>query len=166
MSRPAGHALQLAGTGLVFLGLAVVVAALVVAGRYPTVPLGAFVAGALAAGAPLMIAGGRLNGRGRGLVLGRSPDEAAREYRDSTTLLAFYLLFLWTLGAIVAAPVFARATGLIHPTDTFTRVWITSWMLALCAARPWVTRPLWRAIERRVRARREVPTVVPWNGGS
>lgn len=150
----AGHGLQLAGYALTFLGLGVVVAALAVSGSYPTVPLWMFLLGAVAIAAPMMIAGGRINSRGRGLVLDQSPEQADREYREGNLLLFLYVVFLMLHGLVVAAPVFARATGLVYPSDTFIKVWIYSSMLTLCAGRYWITRPLWSAIARRVQARR------------
>jgi hypothetical protein len=155
--KPAGHALQLLGDALVFLGLGVVTAAVFVAGSYPAVPLWVFVSGAVALGAPLMVAGGRIDSRGRGLVLGMSPERAAGEYRVQAVLMALYLGFLWLLGSLAAAPVFVRATGLAYPSDTFVLTWLVGWVLVFCAGREWVTRPLWRAIERRGLARWRAP---------
>lgn len=152
-SRLAGHARQLLGYALVFLGLAVVTAALFVAGNHPTIPLWVFVAGSTAIGAPLMIAGSRINARGRGLVLNQSPEQAAAQYRQTTALLALHLGMGLLLTAFVIAPLLLRATGWVHPGDVFTRVWITAWLFALCATRDWTTRPLWREIEKQVIAR-------------
>jgi Na+-driven multidrug efflux pump len=145
-----GHGLQFLGSSLVFLGLAVVIAALVIAGRHPAVPLWAFVAGGGAVAAPLMVAGGRINGRGRGRVLGQSSEQAAREYRTTTTLMALHLGLTFLLVAFITAPLFARALGLVNVGDAFVKAWVIGWMLTLCASREWVTRPVWRAVERRV----------------
>jgi hypothetical protein len=153
-SKLAGHALQLLGYTLTFLGLGVAVVALFLAGNYPTVPLWVFLAAGVAVGAPLMIAGGRIDGRGRGRVLELSPEEAAREYTEKTLLTALHLGLGFLLTALVIAPVLLQATGWVHPSDVFTKVWIIGWMLALCACRDWITRPLWRSIEGRVIARR------------
>jgi hypothetical protein len=152
-SRLAGHVRQLIGYALVFLGLAVVTAALFVAGSHPTIPLWVFVAGSTAIGAPLMIAGSRIDARGRGLVLDQSPEQAAAQYRQTTVLMAIHLGVGFLLTAFVIAPLLLRATGWIHPSDVFNRVWITGWLLILCATRNWTTRPLWRAIEKQVIAR-------------
>jgi hypothetical protein len=151
----AGHGLQLLGYALVFLGLGAVAAMFFAAGSYPTIPLWAFVSGALAVAVPLMIAGGRVNSRGRARVLGVSPEQAEREYRDGNWLLLVYLGLLGLQGGLVAAPLFARATGFVHPSDTFVTVWIVVWMFILCAGRGWITRPLLRGAARRVQARRE-----------
>jgi hypothetical protein len=155
----AGHALQLLGYALVFLGLAAAAVLLFASGRYPAAPMWAFVSGAVVCGAPMMIAGGRINSVGRGLVLGMSPGRAARQYRVQTVLMALYLGFLWLLGGLAAAPVFVRATGLAYPSDTFFSVWLAAWVLIFCGGRPWVTRPLWRAIERRALARMGEPRI-------
>jgi hypothetical protein len=155
--RLAGHALQLLGHALVFLGLAAAAAALFAAGNHPTVPTWAFAAVGVAVGTPVMIAGGRINNRGRALVLGLTPARAAREYRLQVVLLALYIAFLWLHGAWVAAPLFVRGTGLADPADSFVSVWVVAWMLLFCAGRDWITRPVWGAIERRVLARRGQP---------
>lgn len=147
-SKLAGHAQQLLGYSIVFLGLAVVTAALFVAGNYPTIPLWVFVAGSTVIEAPLMIAGGRIDARGRGLVLDQSPQQAATQYRQTTVLMALYLGMGVLLTAFVIAPLLLRATGWVHPSDTFVRVWIIGWLMTLCATRDWTTRPLWRVIER------------------
>jgi hypothetical protein len=149
-SRLAGHALQLLGYTLTFLGLGVVAAALFLAGNHPSVPLWVFLAAGAAIGAPLMIAGGRIDSRGRGRVLNQTPEEAAAHYRQTTVLLALHLGMGFLLTAFVIAPLLLRATGWVHPSDDLTRIWIIGWLLALCATRDWTTRPLWRAIERRV----------------
>jgi hypothetical protein len=148
-----GHALQLAGHGLVFLGLGVAAAAMFASGNHPAVPTWAFVAAGVGLGAPLMIAGGRIDSRGRGLVLGQSRELAAREYRQSTVLLALYLGFLWLLGSLCAVPVFFIAAGWVQPDGVFVKLWLAAWVLIFCAGRDWTSRPLWRAIERRARAR-------------
>jgi hypothetical protein len=101
-------------------------------------------------GAPLMIAGGRIDSVGRGRVLDQSPEEAARAYREKTILMALHLTLTGILTAFVVAPLLVRATGLAYPSDTFVKVWSIGWLLTLCASRDWVTRPLWRKIERRV----------------
>lgn len=149
-SKLAGHALQLLGYTLTFLGLGVAAAALFLAGNYPTVPLWVFLATGVAIGAPLMIMGGRIDSRGRGRVLDQSPEEAAREYREKAVLMALHLALTGILTAFVIAPLIVRATGLAYPSDTFVKTWIIGWLLTLCASRDWVTRPLWRAIEGRV----------------
>lgn len=151
--RFAGHALQLLGYSLSFLGLAAVVLALLAAGRFPGVSLGVFVAGGVVVGAPLMIAGGRIDCRGRALVLGLSPEDAAREYRQGVVLLAVYLAILLGQGFWVAAPVFLCALGLARPGDPFVSVWVVAWMLLFCVGRGWITRPLMAAAARRVRGR-------------
>ena len=127
----AGHGLQLLGYALIFIGLGVVAAVLLVAASYPAVPMWAFALGALAAGAPLMIAGGRINSRGRGQVLGVSPEHAAGEYREQNLLMVLYLGLLLLQGILVAAPLFARATGLVYPSDAFITVWLFASMLTL-----------------------------------
>src|SRR5262245_52074412 len=96
----AGHTRQLAGYALVFLGLAVATGILFASGRYPAVPMWEFVLAAVVLGAPLMIAGGRLNARGRGQVLGVSRECAAEEYRQQNVVLAAYLGFLFAHGAL------------------------------------------------------------------
>jgi hypothetical protein len=148
-SRLAGHALQLLGYLLTFLGLGVVAAALFIAGNHPSVPLWVFLAAAVAIGAPLMIAGGRIDSRGRGRVLDQTPEEATAHYRQTTVLMALHLGMGFLLAAFVIAPLLLRATGWVHPSDAFTRMWIVGWLLTLCAGREWITRPVWRAIERR-----------------
>jgi hypothetical protein len=152
-SKLAGHGLQLSGHLLCFGGLAAAAAVIFVAGNHPSIPMWWFAAGAAALGAPLMIAGGRINLRGRRLVLNQSPEEAAGDHFESTTLLALFLAFLWLHGLWIAAPMFLRATGLGHPSDAFVSVWIVGWTLTLCAARDWISNPIWQAIERRARAR-------------
>jgi hypothetical protein len=149
----AGHVRQLFGYALVFLGLGVAAGVFLTAGRYPTVPLWWFVSVAVVLGAPLMIAGGRLNARGRGQVMDIMPESATEEYHRQNVLMAAYLGFILAQGFLVATPVLARGTGLVFPSDTFVSVWVVVSMLALCAGREWVTRPVWRAIERRLLAR-------------
>jgi len=153
----AGHALQLLGYSLTFLGLAVVVVALFAAGSYPGVSLWVFVSGGIVVGAPLMIAGGRIDSRGRELVLGMSPEEAVREYRQGVVLLAVYLAVLLLQGFWVAAPMFLCVFGLAQPGDPFVSVWIVTWVLLFCAGREWITRPLMRAAARRIREQRSTP---------
>lgn len=160
-SKLAGHGLQLLGHALVFLGLGVAAGALFVATSYPTVPLWAFVSGGTALGGPIMIVGGRINGRGRGIVIGMAPGDAAREYRVQTIVLALYLGFLWLHGAVVAAPLFVCWTGLVRPHDPFVLAWIVTSMLALCAGRDRISRPVWRAIERRAISRWGAPKALP-----
>jgi hypothetical protein len=146
----AGHGLQLAGFALTFLGLGAALAVIFASSTYPTIPFWAFAVGAVVVAAPLMIAGGRINKRGRGLVLDMSPEEADREYQTGNLLLFVYIVFLMMHGFIVAAPLFVRATGLVYPSDTFVKVWIYASMLTLCAGRYWITRPLWNAIAQRI----------------
>jgi hypothetical protein len=152
-SKLAGHALQLLGYMLTFLGLGVSAAAFLLAGNYPTVPLWVFVTAAVVIGAPMMIAGGRIDGRGRGWVLGQSPERAAREYREKTVLMAFFLGFILAHSALVTAPLFARTAGLLNLSDAFIKVWLVGSLLILCAGRAWISRPLWQVIEARVRKR-------------
>jgi hypothetical protein len=149
----AGHAFQVAGYGLCFLGLGVAVAAFLVAGCFPTVPLWVFVASAMALGAPVMIAGGRINSRGRGLVLGQTPAEAAREHRRTTILMLLLLLFLLAHSAFITAPVLLWAIGLVQPHPMLVRVWVGGSMLVLCLGRDWISRPLWDVLERQVTGR-------------
>ncbi len=86
-----GHLLQLLGHALVFLGLGFAFLAMVIATNYYSVPFWVFVLAAIAIGAPVMVAGGRINSVGRGLVLGISAEEATKEYRRGTVLLGVYL---------------------------------------------------------------------------
>jgi hypothetical protein len=151
--RLAGHGLQLLGYTLTFAGLGVAGTALLLAGNYPTVSLWVFVAVGVAVGAPLMVAGGRVDARGRGYVLGQSHEQAAAHHRRTTILMALHLGMGLLLTAFVIAPLLLRATDWAHPSDDLIRYWIIGWMLTLCATRYWTTRPLWRAIERRVSER-------------
>ena len=156
-SKLAGHAMELLGFALIFLGLGLATAVLFISGKHPEVPFWQFVVGALVVGVPTMIAGGRINSRGRGRVLGMSPESAAREYHEGNVLLAFYLGFVMLHGLFIAWPMFVCATGLLHPRDPFVRGWIVATMLILCAGRNWISRPLWLKIERRVRTRWKMP---------
>jgi hypothetical protein len=159
-SRWAGHGWQLLGHGLVFLGLAIVVAGLFVSGYFPGVPFWQFVVASMAIAVPLMLVGGRIDARGRGLVRNVEPATAAREYRQSVAVTAAYLGFLWILGLLAAAPVFGRAVGL-EVSDAVFAAWLAVWVLVFCGGRPWVTRPLWRAIERRVTGKEAVEPDCP-----
>ena len=167
-SKLAGHALQVLGYAFTFLGLGVAAAAFLMAGNYPTIPLWVFVTTAVGIGAPLMIAGGRIDGRGRGRVVGQSPERAAREYREKTMLMALYIVFILALAVLVIAPLFSRTTGSLNLSDAFVKVWLAGSLLILCAGRDWISRPLWRVIEGRVtkwwtassdgRMRRRIPS--------
>ena len=64
-----------------------------------------------------------------------------------TILMALYLGFLWTLSALVVAPLLVRVTGLAYPSDALIKTWMAGGLLILCAGRDWTTRLLWRAIE-------------------
>ena len=146
----AGHVLQLVGYALVFLGLGVAAAAMFLAASFHGVPFWVFVLAAVAFGAPLMVAGGRANSVGRGLVLGMPPGDAAREYRRGTVLLAVYLAVLLLQGAWVAAPLALCGAGLVDPSDPFVLTWVTAWTFVFCAGRYWITRPVMRAAEQKV----------------
>ena len=145
-----GHVLQLVGFALVFLGLSVVAVAMFLATSFHAVPFWVFVLVAVAFGAPLMVAGGRANSVGRGLVLGMPPEEAAREYRRGVALLAVYLALLLLQGVWVAAPLVLCGAGLTRPSDPVVLTWVTASMLAFCVGRYWMTRPLMRAAERKL----------------
>lgn len=157
-SKLVGHAQQLLGYGLSFLGLGVAGAAFLVAGFFPAVPLWVFVAVGVAVGAPLMVVGGRVNSRGRGRVLGQTPEAAAREHREGTVAMAAFLGFLLALSFVAVLPVFAWAVGLGRPNGAFVAGWYVAWILVFGAARHWVTLPMWRWVERRVLGKREVVT--------
>ena len=143
-----GHALQLLGHVLVFGGLGVAAVSMFHAATYYAVPFWAFLAISVCVGAPVMIAGGRINSRGRGLVLVQSPAEAASHYRKSTTVLGVYLVFLTAISSLAVLPLLIRSTGLGDPSREFFLGWMIVWVLVFCGGRPWVTRPLWRKIER------------------
>jgi hypothetical protein len=146
----AGHVLQLVGYALVFLGLAVTAVAMFLATTLPGVPFWVFVLVAVVLGAPMMVTGGRANSLGRGLVLGVPPEEAAREYRRGTVLLAVYLALLLLQGAWVAAPLVLCGARLADPSDPLVLTWVTAWMFIFCVGRYWITRPMIRAAERKL----------------
>ena len=106
-----------------------------------------------------MIAGGRIDARGRGIVLDQTPAETTAHYRKTTVLMAAYVTFLLAIGFVAALPLFVRATGLAHPSNDFYTGWLVAWLLVFCAGRQWVTRPLWLKIQQRVLMRHEVSSV-------
>jgi hypothetical protein len=146
-----GHTYQAAGYTLVFLGLGVAAAAMFLATTMPSVSFWVFAAAAVAIGAPLMVAGGRVNAVGRGMVLGRPSEDAARGYRRGTALLGVYLALLLLQGAWVAAPLALVAAGAVDPMDPLVSAWVVTWTFAFCVGRYWITRPLVCAAERRLR---------------
>ncbi len=143
-----GHLLQLLGHALVFLGLGFALLAMVLATNYYSVPFWMFVLAAIAIGAPVMVAGGRINSVGRGLVLGISAEEATKEYRRGTILLGTYLSILLLQGAWVAAPLTLCSAGFATPSRPLVLTWIIAWMFIFCVGRYWITRPLMRVAER------------------
>ncbi|VTR94431.1 unnamed protein product [Gemmata massiliana] len=144
-----GHLLQLLGHALVFFGLGFALLAMVLATNYYNVPFWVFVLASIAIGAPTMVAGGRINSVGLGLVLGMPPEEATKEYRRGTILLGTYLSILLLQGAWVAAPLTLSTAGLTPPSHPLVLTWIVAWMFIFCVGRYWITRPLMRAAERR-----------------
>lgn len=149
-SQLTGHALQLAGYALTFLGLGSTVAAMHLATNYPTVPFWVFALASVAFGAPLMIAGGRINSRGKGRLMGWSPAETDREYQREMIWMAARIGFALLIASLALIPLVVRASGMAHPSSTFFSVWMTGWVLVFCAGRQWTTRPLWEAIARRL----------------
>lgn len=149
-SKLAGHGLQLAGYALTFLGLGAAAVVIAIAGNQPTIPFWAFVLGAMVIGAPLMIAGGRINSRGRMRVLDQTPEQASREYQQGTRILAVYIGILLLQGFIVALPLFLRAAGFVLVSDPALTWWIAMTMFIFCAGRQWITRPLLKAATRRL----------------
>lgn len=157
MQKLKGYALQLAGWALLFAGVVAGGAAFAAATAFPQVPLGWFVLGAVLAGAPLMAYGAGLIVRGRGLETG-DPGAARKEHRDGTVLLGLSLGFSAALGLLLALPVLGAAVGLPFPNPRFMTAWCAAWFVALFVCEKWTTRPLWRALERRARARWDVTT--------
>lgn len=158
-SKLPGHALQLADYALTLLGLGATVAAMYLAANYPTVPFWAFVLASVAFGAPLMIAGGRINSRGKGQLMGWPPDETDSEYRRETIWMAAHIGFVLLIASLALLPLIARASGRAHPSGTFFSTWMASWVLVLCAEREWTTRPLCKAIARRLPCHRRTRPV-------
>ncbi|MBN9122660.1 MAG: hypothetical protein J0I06_26520 [Planctomycetes bacterium] len=152
-SKLVGAAAQLAGYALVFLSLGIVAAVFFAAGFFPAVPLWAFIAGAVALAAPLMLAGGRLHNRGR-VLLGTPAERVEAEHREGTAAFARYLLLVLLMGLWCAAPLFVRGVGLANPNDRVVALWFGGWMLAFTVGARWTTVPLWQAVERRFPTRR------------
>jgi hypothetical protein len=148
--RTAGHLLQLLGYVLVFLGMGIVLSALVASTSYPSTPFWMFVVLGAAIGAPLMIAGSRYDSRGRALLFDIPAEEALRLYHQQNKLMAIYLALLWLQGFWVAAPIFFYAFGWVDLQSDFTKVWLAFWIMLFCGGRQWITHPLMRWVARRI----------------
>lgn len=157
MQKLKGRALQLFGWGLLIGGVAAGGAAFAAAAAFPQVPMGWFVLGAFALGGPLAAYGIRLQVRGRGVETGQ-PEATEKEHRDGTVLLGLSLGFSAALGLPLVLPVLGAAVGLPFPNPLFMTAWCAAWFVALFVCEKWTTRPLWRALERRARARWGVTT--------
>jgi|GEM_PF-6321139 len=152
-----GYGLQLLGWALSFAGIFGGGAVFAVgAVAFPQVPVGWFVLGAVCVGAPVAASGVRLQVRGRGLETGDA--EAAQEkHRTDTTFAALAIGFSLLLACVAVLPMFGPAVGLPRPNARFVVAWYVGWFVVFLVCEKWTTRPLWRAIMRRARARWNLP---------
>jgi hypothetical protein len=151
-----GYGLQLLGWALLFVGIFGGGAVFAAAGLFPQVPVGWFVLGAMAVGAPVAAYGVRLQVRGRGLETG-APEAAQEKHRTDTVHAALAIGFRLLLAVVAVLPAFAPALGLPRPNARFVVAWYLGWFVAFKVFGKWTTRPLWRAIMRRASARWNLP---------
>jgi hypothetical protein len=151
-----GSALQLLGWVLLFAGIfggggIFAVGALV----FPQVPVGWFALGAFAVGGPLAAYGIRLQVRGRGVETG-APEATERKHLADTRFAALAIGFVLLLACLAALPLFAAGVGFPFPNRGFVVAWYVGWFVTFLVFDKWTTRPLWRALTSRARARWDV----------
>jgi len=150
-----GYGLQLLGWALLFGGVFGGGAIFAAAGVFPQVPVGWFVFGAVAVGGPVAAYGVRLQVRGRGLETG-APEAVEKKHLADTRFAALAIGFVLLLACGAALPLFAAGIGFPFPNRGFMVAWYVGWFVTFLVFDKWTTRPLWRALGRRVRARWDV----------
>lgn len=151
-----GYGLQLLGWALLFAGIFGGGAVFAAAGAFPQVPMGWFIFGGIAVGAPVAAYGVRLQVRGRGLETG-APDASEEKHRTDTVFAALAIGFVLLLATVAVLPLLGAAVGLPFPNPRFVVGWYVGWFVVFLVCEKWTTRPLWRALMRRARARWNLP---------
>lgn len=151
-----GYGLQLLGWALLFAGIfggGAVFAFGALA--FPQVEVGWFIFGAFAVGGPVAAYGVRLQVRGRGLETG-APEATEKKHLADTRLAALAIGFVLLLACVAVLPLFAAGLGFPFPNRGLVVGWYVGWFVTFLVFDKWTTRPLWRAVMRRARARWDV----------
>jgi hypothetical protein len=134
------------GCGLMLAGLVFACGCLFASNRFPSLPLGPFVAAAFLAGVPPVLIGARLAHRGERPQLTAAEFEG--EYNRATFRFAVALGFSVAWAVPLVAPVAVMGSGLAPWDAGFLTIWGGAWCVVVRLGCPGLIRPLHAAVER------------------